>query len=82
MIHSNVKRWGNSPAIRIPATLMQALDLNIDDEIKIDLIEGKLVIEPVKKEPVFTLEELVEGISPDNLHELVDWGDPKGKETW
>lgn len=82
MIRSNVKRWGNSPAIRIPATLMQALDLNIDDEIKIDLIEGKLVIEPVKKEPVFTLEELVEGISPDNLHELVDWGDPKGKETW
>ena len=82
MIHSNVKRWGNSPAIRIPATLMQALDLNIDDEIKIDLIEGKLVIEPVKKEPVFTLEELVEGISPDNLHELVDWGYPKGKETW
>lgn len=82
MIHSNVKRWGNSPAIRIPAALMQALDLNIDDEIKIDLIEGKLVIEPVKKEPVFTLEELVEGISPDNLHELVDWGDPKGKETW
>lgn len=82
MIHSSVKRWGNSPAVRIPATLMQALNLNIDDEIKIDLSEGKLIIEPVKKEPVFTLEELVEGISPDNLHELVDWGDPKGKETW
>ena len=42
MIHGNVKRWGNSPAIRIPATLMQALNLNIDDEIKIDLVEGKL----------------------------------------
>ncbi|RYH90383.1 antitoxin MazE, partial [Escherichia coli] len=24
MIHSSVKRWGNSPAVRIPATLMQA----------------------------------------------------------
>ncbi|MDU2940735.1 MAG: type II toxin-antitoxin system antitoxin MazE [Enterobacteriaceae bacterium] len=82
MIHSSVKRWGNSPAVRIPATLMQALNLNIDDEIKIDLAEGKLIIEPVKKEPVFTLEELVEGISSDNLHELVDWGDPKGKEAW
>ncbi len=37
MIHSSVKRWGNSPAVRIPATLMQALNLNIDDEVKIDL---------------------------------------------
>ncbi|KAB1989039.1 antitoxin MazE, partial [Haemophilus parainfluenzae] len=27
MIHSSVKRWGNSPAVRIPATLMQALNL-------------------------------------------------------
>ncbi|HGV0507544.1 TPA: antitoxin MazE, partial [Escherichia coli] len=26
MIHSSVKRWGNSPAVRIPATLMQALN--------------------------------------------------------
>ena len=55
MIHSSVKRWGNSPAVRIPATLMQALNLNIDDEVKIDLVDGKLIIEPVRKEPVFTL---------------------------
>ena len=53
MIHSSVKRWGNSPAVRIPATLMQALNLNIDDEVKIDLVDGKLIIEPVRKEPVF-----------------------------
>lgn len=44
MIHSSVKRWGNSPAVRIPATLMQALNLNIDDEVKIDLVDGKLII--------------------------------------
>ncbi|SFN40874.1 Antitoxin component of the MazEF toxin-antitoxin module [Candidatus Pantoea varia] len=60
MIHGNVKRWGNSPAIRIPATLMQALNLNIDDEIKIDLVEGKLIIEPVKQEVAYSLAELPE----------------------
>lgn len=82
MIHGSVKRWGNSPAVRIPAALMQALNLNIDDEVKIDLVEGKLVIEPVKKEPVFSLAELVEGITADNLHDLVDWGEPVDKEIW
>ena len=74
MIHSSVKRWGNSPAVRIPATLMQALNLNIDDEVKI--------IEPVRKEPVFTLAELVNDITPENLHENIDWGEPKDKEVW
>lgn len=82
MIHSSVKRWGNSPAVRIPATLMQALNLNSDDEVKIDLVDGKLIIEPVRKEPVFTLAELVNDITPENLHENIDWGEPKDKEVW
>lgn len=82
MIHGNVKRWGNSPAIRIPATLMQALNLNIDDEIKIDLVEGKLIIEPVKQEVDYSLEELLEGVTEENLHDPVEWGEPVGKEIW
>lgn len=82
MIHGNVKRWGNSPAIRIPATLMQALNLNIDDEIKIDLVEGKLIIEPVKQEVGYSLEELLEGVTEENLHDAVEWGEPVGKEIW
>ncbi|MEQ4543396.1 MAG: type II toxin-antitoxin system antitoxin MazE [Pantoea agglomerans] len=82
MIHGNVKRWGNSPAIRIPATLMQALNLNIDDEIKIDLVEGKLIIEPVKQEVAYSLAELLEGVTEENLHDPVEWGEPVGKEIW
>lgn len=81
MIQSSVKRWGNSPAVRIPATLMQALNLNIDDEVKIDLVDGKLIIEPVRKEPVFTLAELVSDITPENLHENIDWGSRKIRKS-
>lgn len=82
MIHGNVKRWGNSPAVRIPATLMQALNLNIDDVVSIELVEGKLVIEPVKQEVIYSLAELLEGVTAENLHEPVEWGEPVGKEIW
>ncbi|MGK3141104.1 type II toxin-antitoxin system antitoxin MazE [Pantoea sp. C2G6] len=82
MIRGNVKRWGNSPAVRIPVTLMQALNLKIDDEIRIDLVEGKLIIEPVKQEVSYSLEALLEGVTPENLHDPVDWGEPVGKEIW
>ncbi|HCM6303768.1 TPA: type II toxin-antitoxin system antitoxin MazE [Salmonella enterica subsp. enterica serovar 6,14:y:1,7] len=82
MIRSNVKRWGNSPAVRIPASVMQALNLNIDDEIKIELLEGKLIIEPVTNEIEFSLDQLVNGITEENLHDLIEWGDPVGGEVW
>ncbi|EAU3474383.1 type II toxin-antitoxin system antitoxin MazE [Salmonella enterica] len=82
MIRSNVKRWGNSPAVRIPASVMQALNLNIDDEIKIELVEGKLIIEPVTDEIEFSLDQLVNGITEENLHDLIEWGAPAGGEVW
>lgn len=88
MIHSSVKRWGNSPAVRIPATLMQALNLNIDDEIRIDLVEGKLVIEPVVRQVKqthkrrFDLKTMLAQVTPDNQHEPVDFGPAQGKEVW
>ncbi len=81
MIHSSVKRWGNSPAVD-PATLMQALNLNIDDEVKIDLVDGKLIIEPVRKEPVFTLAELVNDITRKTSTRISTSGEPKDKECW
>lgn len=61
---------------------MQALNLNIDDEVQIDLVEGKLVIEPVRSGSEFSLAELVEEITADNQHDLVKWGKPEGKEAW
>lgn len=65
-----------------PGYVNAGVNLNIDDEVKIDLVDGKLIIEPVRKEPVFTLAELVNDITPENLHENIDWGEPKDKEVW
>lgn len=30
----------------------------------------------------YTLEELLEGVSPENSHEAADWGEPVGNEVW
>jgi antitoxin MazE len=31
---------------------------------------------------VYTLDELVDRITPENRHDEVDWGRPVGKEAW
>lgn len=33
-------------------------------------------------EPDFTLEDLLAGITPENVHEEVRFGKPRGKEIW
>jgi antitoxin MazE len=76
-----VKKWGNSAAVRIPAVVLAATRLEIDEEVDIREEAGRIVIEPVRQK-VYNLDELVQGINRDNLHESVDFGVPEGKEIW
>lgn len=82
MIYSSVKCWGNLLVVWILVMLMQVFNLNIDDEVKIDLVDGKLIIELVCKEFVFTFVELVNDIMLENFYENIDWGELKDKEVW
>ena len=76
-----VKKWGNSAAVRIPAATLAVAGLEVDDPVEVRGEDGRIVIEKLtSSEP--TLEELIEGITPENLHEPFDWGPPVGKEIW
>ena len=78
---SQVGKWGNSLAVRIPKHIVQALNLQPDDSIEFSLIDGKAVIEPVKALPELTLEELLAQVTEPPEGE-VDWGPPVGEEVW
>lgn len=76
-----LKKWGNSASVRIPAPLMREFGLSVDQEVDLRAEDGKLVIEPIREEMLrYSLAELVAGITPDNLHEAVDFGEPVGGE--
>jgi antitoxin MazE len=78
-----LKKWGNSVSIRIPAAVMREFNLSVDQEVNLRAEDGKLLIEPIcEKGPRYSLDELLAGIRPDNLHEAVDFGEPVGKEIW
>jgi len=76
-----VKKWGNSASVRIPAAVLQAAKLRLDDSVDVREESGRIVIEPVPCKE-YTLSELLKGITSENLHEEVDFGRPVGKEAW
>ena len=78
-MESVIKKWGNSPALRLTAATMKEAGLHVDQRVSVNVQRGKIVIEPAA---VYTVEELVAGITDDNQHADTDFGKRVGKEIW
>jgi len=76
-----VKKWGNSAAVRIPANVLAEAGFEIDQRVEVRQDRGRIIIEPVRTMH-FELEDLLDGIRADNLHDPVDTGPPVGREVW
>lgn len=76
-----VKKWGNSASVRIPATIMAAARLHIDQTVDVREEAGRIIIEPVLA-PVYDLEALLDRMTPDTFPEEADFGGPVGNEVW
>ena len=57
MIDSKIQRWGNSAALRIPATLLRAWGIEEGQAITMEVQDGVLMARPAQKR--YTLAELM-----------------------
>jgi antitoxin MazE len=78
MTQQVLRKWGNSPAVRIPASVMEAAHLTLDQTVEVTASEGRVIIEAVATS--YTLEALLAGMTEENLHQAVDFGLPQGRE--
>lgn len=74
-----IKKWGNSPALRLSSSLMKTAEMSIEQKVTVKAQRGRIVIEPAKRTQ-YSLEELVLGINVGNQHGEADFGRPVGKE--
>lgn len=72
-----IKKWGNSPSVRIPAAVMKAAGLQVNTRVDVREENGLIIIQPIRAN---TLTELVDAITPDNLHGETDFGAGMGNE--
>jgi len=76
-----VRKWGNSASVRIPAAVMRAARLDLDEAVEVREEAGRIVIEPVRRKE-YDLAEMVRGITRRNRHDEIEFGAPVGKEVW
>lgn len=75
-----IRKWGNSPALRLNAAAMKLAAFDIEQRVTIKASRGRIVIEPSERRD-FKLEDLVAGITPSNRHDEASFGDPVGNEV-
>jgi len=78
---SNLKRWGNSLAVRIPMSFAAEIGVEQGSPVEISLREGSLMISPLPK-PRLTLEDLLAEVTEENRHAEVAVEGPVGREVW
>ena len=76
-----VKRWGNSASVRIPAAVMTAAALQIDQAVDVREEGGRVVIEPILA-PTYALDDLLAQMTPETFPDDLDFGAPVGDEVW
>ena len=78
---TQVSKWGNSLAVRIPQAIVRDARLAEGDKLSLALADdGSIVLRSRHRK--YSLDELVAKIKPKNRHCETDWGAPQGKESW
>jgi len=62
-----VEKWGNSAALRLPASVMDAIGLQIDQVVEVRAQRGRIVLGPVR-EREYDLDSMLAAIKPENRH--------------
>ncbi len=80
-MQTQVQKWGNSLALRIPKLMAQEAGLERNARVELVLEDGRLIITPLS-EPERALDVLLAQVTEDNLHGEVDTGPAVGHESW
>lgn len=78
---TQVQKWGNSLAVRIPKAFASDLGLDQDSAIELALEDGCLVLRPIAMAK-YELSNLLSQVTEDNRHDEYDFGGPAGSEQW
>lgn len=79
---AKISKWGNSQGLRMPKDIMDSLHLQVGDNVNITMLDGKVILEPIKKDILnYDLNELISKI-PTDYKATEDFDTIVGKEEW
>ena len=75
---TNLAKWGNSLAVRLPKDVTERLHLTEGSTLDIEVEAGALTLRPTG--PRYKLNDLLHGLSRRAMRSAWSWGPDKGRE--
>ena len=80
-VKTQIAKWGNSLAVRIPKAAAEAANLKVGDDLDLDVERaGSVTLRKKNRRP--TLKDLMRGMTRENRHPETHWGKRAGNEEW
>ncbi len=78
----DIKKWGNSLGVRLPAVIAREAHLHSDQRVRLSIIDKQIILTPIVNEKL-TLEERLANFDPI-VHggEVMSVSEPIGVEKW
>ncbi len=78
---TKIVKWGNSLGLRIPKSFAEEVHMSEGSTVDLVLRKGQLIIRVVE-ESGYHLNDLLDQVTPENVHAEIDSGDAAGRENW
>ncbi len=79
-MRGKIRKWGHRLALKIPISTALAAGWREGTVVARAVFEGQLIVTPQPDR--LALDQLLAGITPDNLHSEQPFGGPFGQEIW
>lgn len=74
-MRASVRKWGNSASVRIPAAVMAASGLKLDQQVDVRVEDGRVIIEPLPEPADLPFAEALAGT-------LGEWASAEDDAAW
>ncbi len=76
----SLQKWGNSAGVRLPQKIIKAAKLSLNQELIVSLNGNSIMLTPLQPNNDLTLEKMLIGVTPENVHGEINLGADVGAE--
>ena len=80
-VRTKIQKWGNSLGLRIPKSFAVETGIEEGSDVELSVKDGQLTVRPILR-PRYDLNELLQRVTPRNVHGEIETGDAVGREGW
>ena len=80
-MQTKIQKWGNSLGLRIPKSFAEQAGVSAGSDVDLSVEDGELIVRP-RRTPKYELNQLLQAVTPRNVHREVETGESVGREAW